>query len=163
MSCISDSNRFMSSLQFDDQHRYGRIIRPVCIFRQDHQIFMRIQLTDKRKHLIPFLISCIPATVNAKCHKSAFFQKLKSAFYRSYAAVCSGRHRMVSAGKISQIKGDAGHGFFFCINIHILMRLQKKLIIFRTVISFQSLLRMFQCLLLNVKSQNPSPFSCKLA
>ena len=43
------------------------------------------------------------------------------------------------------------------------MRLQKKLIIFRTVISFQSLLRMFQCLLLNVKSQNPSSFSCKLA
>ena len=47
---------------------------------------------------------------------------------------------MVSPWKISQIKGDTGYGFCFCIGCHVLMGIQEQLIILRTVILFSGVL-----------------------
>lgn len=114
----------------------------------------------KASHPVPEIR--YPTAVNTNRHKAAFFQKRKAAFHCSFAAVRSGCHRMVSPWKISQIKGDTGYGFCFCIGCHVLMGIQEQLIILRTVILFQAFFCVFQCLFLNVKCQNTSIFSLQV-
>lgn len=109
------------------------MVGTVVIIASDDQVFMRIKCCKPRKNCIPFLEAGISSTVDAERDQTAFFEKRESLRQSRNAAVAFGCHGVVSAGKITEIKGNTAHRIFFCIGRHLCVRFKQQSIVVRGI------------------------------
>lgn len=83
------------------------MIWPVIVTGEYHQVFFWIQRFYIFQQIIPFFESAVTAAVDAKAHKTVFFQKVQSLADSGNTGVASGGDGVVAGREIAEIEYDA--------------------------------------------------------